>query len=323
MRHMAGSIILSITYGITIKSSEQGEPAIDTADRALHGFVAAGVPGSFLVDYIPSLQHVPSWFPGAGWKRKAIKWGEDADQMLNEPFEVVKKNMAKGTQKPCFVSYCLEKEKADPDYEQVVKEAAGAMYLAGTDTSVCCLHSFFLAIKNHPSVLRRAQEELDRVVGDERLPDARDLVVGKDGDGDVKLPYVWAILNEVMRWQPVNPMGLAHLVTEEDTYRGYRIPKDSVVLGNAWALLHDETLYGAHPDSFIPERWLTSDGRLNTEIPEPMIFWGSGRRICPGRQFAFSSMFNVIACVMHCFDVTAPTDEPVSSGGAFESSLQK
>ncbi|KAI3614047.1 cytochrome p450 [Moniliophthora roreri] len=277
MRHMAGSIILSVTYGITVKTSVQGEPAIDMADRALHGFVAAGVPGSFLV--------------------------------------------AEGTQRPCFVSYCLEKGNLeDPEYEQVVKESAGAMYL-GTDTSVCALHIFFLAVIRHPHVVHRAQQELDREVGSERLPDARDLVIGRGEE--VKLPYVWAILNEVMRWQPVNPMGLAHLVTEDDEYRGYRIPKNSVVLGNAWALLHDESVYGEHPDSFIPERWLTPDGKVNQDIPDPTIFWGTGRRICPGRQFALSSMFAIIASVLHCFDISAPSDEPLSSELAFESSLRK
>ncbi|ESK84402.1 cytochrome p450 [Moniliophthora roreri MCA 2997] len=311
MRHMAGSIILSVTYGITVKTSVQGEPAIDMADRALHGFVAAGVPGSFLVDYIPLLQLIPSWLPGASWKRKAIKWGEDADRMLNEPFETVKKNIAEGTQRPCFVSYCLEKGNLeDPEYEQVVKESAGAMYL-GTDTSVCALHIFFFAVIRHPHVVHRAQQELDREVGSERLPDARDLVI--DRGEEVKLPYVWAILNEVMRWQPVNPMGLAHLVTEDDEYRGYRIPKNSVVLGNAWVLLHDESVYGEHPDSFIPERWLTPDGKVNQDIPEPTIFWGTGRRICPGRQFVLSSMFAIIASVLHCFDISAPSDEPPSS----------
>uniref|UniRef100_A0A0W0G738 Cytochrome p450 n=1 Tax=Moniliophthora roreri TaxID=221103 RepID=A0A0W0G738_MONRR len=296
MRHMAGSIILSVTYGITVKTSVQGEPAIDMADRALHGFVAAGVPGSFLVDYIPLLQLIPSWLPA----------------------QILTNVQAEGTQRPCFVSYCLEKGNLeDPEYEQVVKESAGAMYL-GTDTSVCALHIFFLAVIRHPHVVHRAQQELDREVGSERLPDARDLVIGR-GEESI-IGNVQAI--RLQRWQPVNPMGLAHLVTEDDEYRGYRIPKNSVVLGNAWALLHDESVYGEHPDSFIPERWLTPDGKVNQDIPDPTIFWGTGRRICPGRQFALSSMFAIIASVLHCFDISAPSDEPLSSELAFESSLR-
>ncbi|KAK7052824.1 hypothetical protein VNI00_004143 [Paramarasmius palmivorus] len=230
LRHMAGSAILSITYGLSIRSADVGDSVIDMAERALESFVTAAVPGTFWVDYLPVLKYIPSWFPGASFKRKAREWAKDVDEMLNMPFDIVKSNLTKGIVRPCFVSHCLSNiNTLDPDEivynEKVAREAAGAMYEAGTDTTVVASITFILMMICHPEIQRKGQEELDRVVGQDRLPTF---------DDKENLPYVYAIINEVMRYQPVNPAALAHLVSEEDEYNGYRIPKDSVVIGNAW-----------------------------------------------------------------------------------------
>jgi len=76
-----------------------------------------------------------------------------------------------------------------------------------------------------PEVQRKAQDELDRVVGPHRLPEF--------GDRE-NLPYIELICKEVYRWQPVVPMGVAHAVTQDDTYGGYFIPKGTLIIGNIW-----------------------------------------------------------------------------------------
>ncbi|KAK7047328.1 hypothetical protein VNI00_006559 [Paramarasmius palmivorus] len=313
LRHMAGSAILSITYGLSIRSVDVGDSVIDMADRALEGFVAAAVPGTFWVDYLPVLKYVPSWFPGASFKRKAREWAKNVDEMLNVPFDIVKSNQ--GIVQPCFVSHCLSNiNTPDPDEivynEKLVREAAGAMYGAGTDTTVVASSTFILMMICYPEIQRKGQEELDRVVGQDRLPNF---------DDRENLPYVCAIINEVMRYQPVNPLALAHLVSEEDEYNGYRIPKDSVVIGNAWAILHDENTYGPHTDSFDPSRFLTSEGKINPAIPEPTSFFGFGRRACPGRHLANSTMFAVVASLLHSFNISGIG----TMTQRYESSLQK
>jgi cytochrome P450 len=84
---------------------------------------------------------------------------------------------------------------------------------------------FFLAMIVFPDVQRKAQEEIDRVVGPDRLPsfDDRD-----------NLPYINAIVKEILRWHPVAPMGVPHVSTEDDLYDGYLIPKGALVLPNIW-----------------------------------------------------------------------------------------
>jgi len=80
--------ILSATYDITVNDSD--DAYISTAETALNGLAEAGVPGSFLVDLLPLLKYVPSWVPGAGFKKKAACWRRANEEMCEKPFSYVK-----------------------------------------------------------------------------------------------------------------------------------------------------------------------------------------------------------------------------------------
>jgi hypothetical protein len=79
---------MDVSYGIRI--SGPNDPYIECAEKAMDGLNEAAVPGAFLVDVFPALKHVPKWFPGAGWKRKAETWKRTNDIFLVRPFEEVK-----------------------------------------------------------------------------------------------------------------------------------------------------------------------------------------------------------------------------------------
>ena len=85
--------------------------------------------------------------------------------------------------------------------------------------------TFLLAMVLNPEAQCRAQEELMAIVGPNRLPEFSD----RDA-----LPYVNALVRECTRWIPVAPIGFPHGCTEEDEYRGYRIPKGATVIPNQW-----------------------------------------------------------------------------------------
>lgn len=87
------------------------------------------------------------------------------------------------------------------------------------------MHAFFLAMVQFPEAQKMAQQELDAVVGPDRLPDFADREA---------LPYVRAVIKETIRWHTVAPIGISHRTVEEDEYNGYRIPAGSAVVPNAW-----------------------------------------------------------------------------------------
>jgi len=165
-------------------------------------------------------------------------------------------------------------------------------------TTVSTLHSFFLAMFLFPAVQKRAQDELARIVGPNRLPQFSDRA---------DLPYINALCKECMRWQPVTPLGLAHKSLADDEYNGYFIPGGSVIMQNTWAILHDPKRY-PEPEEFRPERYL-KDGQINPEVMDPaVVAFGAGRRICPGRYFSDMSLFLNVAYVLHTFDISPALD---------------
>jgi cytochrome P450 len=91
-------------------------------------------------------------------------------------------------------------------------------------TAASVLNVIYLMLA-HPEVQEKAQEELDRVVGRQRLPDFSDRE---------RLPYINAILKEILRWYPTTPLGIPHLSTEDDEYKGMAIPKSTLIVTNIW-----------------------------------------------------------------------------------------
>ena len=141
----------------------------------------------------------------------------------------------------------------------------------------------------YPEVQRKAQLELDTVVGRDRLPEFSDLD---------SLPYIRAIVKELLRWHVVVPIGLPHRVVADDEYNGYFIPGGATILVNVWHVaifshqvmtfmpLHrgisrDPAVY-PEPERFIPERFLNSDGQFDVQGRDPSdLVFGFGRRSVP------------------------------------------
>ena len=91
----------------------------------------------------------------------------------------------------------------------------------------------------HSEVQRKAQEQIDKVIGHDRLPQFSDK---KD------LPYIDCILWEVLRWKPIVPLSIAHYTVKQDIYEGYLIPKGTTVFPNVWSVflyLHCHCLVGS------------------------------------------------------------------------------
>ena len=82
-----------------------------------------------------------------------------------------------------------------------------------------------MAMALHPEIQERAQSQIDAVIGPDRLPGFKDRT---------SLPYIDAIVKEILRWEPVAPMAIARRLTEDDEYRGYFLPKGALVIPNAW-----------------------------------------------------------------------------------------
>ncbi|KAJ2919996.1 hypothetical protein MD484_g420, partial [Candolleomyces efflorescens] len=313
-RQLAAETILSIAYGIQIQP--ENDPYVKYADDASRPAAEAAVPGRFLVDAIPLLKYVPAWFPGASFKRKAREWYKLTRKMVEIPYEDAKRRIVRiiplSLCPKMYLIFEIETGVEDDAFtEEVLRNTTGTMYAAGSDTTVSTMLTCILGLLEHPEVVKKAQAQIDAVVQPGHLPDL---------DDQESLPYISAIVSEALRWRDVTPIAIPHSLSADDEYKGYYLPKGSVVIANSWAMLHDENIY-PDPFEFKPERFIDLEtGKLDySHARDPMhACFGFGRRICPGRFMAFESLWLTIASLLAVFDlekakekVTLPTGEEV------------
>ncbi|KAI9449498.1 cytochrome P450 [Lactarius psammicola] len=314
LRGTAGSVVLDLVYGYQVK--ERDDEIVHIAEVATLEFSRAATPGAFLVDSLPFLRHVPEWFPGAGWKKLGREWRADTYKVVDTPFEYTQQRRAAGISETSFVDAYSGDGMSEEDAD-ILKWGAASIYFGGADTMVSSTSSFFLAMTLYPDVMKKAQAELDAVVGPHRLPTFADWE---------NLPYLDAVSKEVLRWAPVTPFGGHHRLMEDDIQDGYLIPAGTAIIVNMWVpsrrgLLHNEKIY-SHPMTFDPERFLATEKRA-AELDPHKILFGYGRRTCPGNiffpydvvdtcswmHFADATMFLYMATILAAFDISKPVDD--------------
>ncbi|KAJ7252937.1 cytochrome P450 [Mycena rebaudengoi] len=300
LKSAIGAIIMMIGLGYPTTDHDQ---FIRIAEAAQLAMVSAARPGAYLVDLIPVLKYVPEWFPGAAFKRIAREGRELSHELQTKPFAWAMKQFIDGKALPSFFNDLMEHPEVaseDPvEAEHIIRCTTALMYATGVDTIFSSALTFILAMLHTPEVQKKAQEELDRVVGPDRLPTFTD---------KKSLPYISAILKESLRWESVIPLGVPHRVMKDDTYQGYSIPAGTIIIANQWGMSHDETVFS---DAFIfrPERFLNT---VTPALDPSKIAFGWGRRICPGRFLAEDLLWLTISTMLACFNIT-PTSEPDGS----------
>ncbi|TFY83623.1 hypothetical protein EWM64_g388 [Hericium alpestre] len=292
VRTHAGTVLLGLIYGI--KCLPVNDPHIALSEHVCGLTAEAMRPGRWLVDSFPLLAYVPDWFPGAHFKRWARQTRAVTNRLIRGPYEMVRASVLDGTAPPSWVADAIITESGQPiageDAECLIV-AAGSLYAAGIDTTVSAIRTFFLMMARHPEVQRKAQAEIDKVIGTSRLPNVED----KDS-----LPYLNCITKEVLRVAAIVPV-MPHSLERDDIYEGYLIPKGSFVMVNTWAIFHDPQTY-PDPEQFKPERFDPALGDAAQMDPEVLGF-GLGRRSCAGMHFAKSWLFLNLSYVLSVFDI--------------------
>ncbi|OBS15345.1 hypothetical protein FPOA_13790 [Fusarium poae] len=275
---------------------ENPDPLALLIEQMMANFSLAFIPMSWPVDVLPFLRYLPEPLPGMSFKRIARDWNANMRMVVDVPYNFVKRQIAKRSNRPSYVSSLIKQHDGDLDEETdtAIKQTAAVMYAGGADTTVSSIRGFVLAMLLFPDVQRKAQQEIDSVVGTERLPQFED----RDN-----LSYVDALVKEALRWIPVIPMGVVHSADEDIHYKDFVIPKGASFLPATWWFLHDPAIY-SDPSSFNPDRYLEPRNE-----PHPnFASFGFGRRVCPGRFLADESLFISISRLLAVFEIKKAVD---------------
>ncbi|KAG1733732.1 cytochrome P450 [Suillus lakei] len=287
IRSALTSVALRVSHGYEV--IEPQDKLVELANKANGQLSVTTVPGHFYVDIVPLLKYIPSWMPGATFKKSALFYATTLRQMMESAHEYSMHQIAAGTAPQSIMSRLLAGNSFTPEDEDFAKWAAASFYQGGADTPVSSAYAFFLAMTLYPEVQKKAQEELDSVIGSDRLPSFVDRS---------SLPYLEALFTELLRWHSPAPI-TARNAKEDFVYNDYLIPKGSTIIGNIWGMMRDERVY-ASPSEFRPERFLGP-----TPEPDPKrACFGFGRRRCPGRFLAQSSVWLVCATSLAAFNIS-------------------
>ncbi|KZT34406.1 cytochrome P450 [Sistotremastrum suecicum HHB10207 ss-3] len=275
---MSGANIMSISYGHQV--GEETDENVERIHAVFVQLIKLGNAGSHIVDMFPALSALPSWFFGSNFAKTMECLASLMDKSLTVPYFQGLREIDLGTAKtPSMLHTLIEAYKQD-------------------DGSVAHERSIqsVLTMMVYPEAQRKAQAEIDGLLKGERLPTF---------EHRKSLPYVEATMNEVLRWKPTLPLGLAHQSTEDDVYNGMFIPAGTTIFPNTWACLHEEADF-PDPGAFKPERYMDGAKFKEGSILAKDFVFGYGRRACSGKHLADAIVWMNITLVLAIFDISLP-----------------
>jgi len=300
LKRSTATNILQAVYGWP-RITQSNEHIVTRIHAHTARIAGAVVPGAFLVELIPVLKHLPSWLFKS--KREGLEWHERETKMFEEFNAEVEEKKKLDNVDTCFVKGLVASEQRHGLSKKESAWLAGLMFSAGAETTYGTLLNFVIAMMLYPDVAKRAQDELDRVVGRDRVPTFADFD---------DLPYIQAVVRETLRWRPVGPLAVPRRAEQDDYYEGYFIPKGTTVIPNLWAINRDPAVFPDF-DSFRPDRFLDKSGNIDPEaVPDTHgmghVTFGFGRRICAGYHFANQVLFIHMATMLWAFEFKIPLD---------------
>ncbi|KIK69489.1 hypothetical protein GYMLUDRAFT_35558 [Collybiopsis luxurians FD-317 M1] len=281
LRRYSNSVIMSVLYGKRCPRYETHEATLFF--EAQHLWELALEPGAHPpVDILPILKYIPRrWAP---WKILCEKTRRLQQSLYFGLLDECKEKVQKGEENGCYMEEIIKRQEELSLDRELAGYLGGVMIEGGSDTTSSFLQSLCLLLVAFPEAQRKAQEEVDRIVGDQRIPSLDDVA---------RLPYIQAVVKETHRMRPVAPLAVPHSNREAEQYRGYLIPEGSTIFVNNWGMFHDPDVF-KDPEVFNPDRYIANEfgvkEGVDTSNFRENIPFGSGRRICPGIHLANNSL---------------------------------
>ncbi|KAL6895122.1 cytochrome P450 [Trichoderma evansii] len=202
-RRYSTSTIMTITYGQRVP--HLSDPMYQDILKIVRHFSLATAPGGWMIDTLPMLADIVPEFLLQNWKTIAKQWYEEDSQIYLRLYNRLMEEIKNGTAPNCFLKdMAREKMKKNPIADVTAAFAAGPLIEAGSDATITALNNVILACLLYPEIVAGAHEELDRVVGSDRMPDF---------DDEPNLPYIRGIAKETLRWRPSTKIGPCHSIT--------------------------------------------------------------------------------------------------------------
>ncbi|OVA19513.1 Cytochrome P450 [Macleaya cordata] len=315
---------MNMLWGGTLQGEERSR--VGAEFRHVIGELVELIGKPNVSDLFPALR----WFDIQGIERQTKKIFTWLDRIFNSVIEQRMKMDEENQARTCknkessskdFLQFLLELIKQGDAKTQITMTQLKALLMdtvvAGTDTTSTSIEWVMTEMMAHPEIMRKVQEELEEVVGMNKMVEESHLP---------KLHYLDAVVKETLRLHPPGPLLLPHSPSSTCTVGGYTVPKGAIVFFNAWAM-HRAPEEWDDPLDFRPERFLIISHDLKKYDYKGNNFnylpFGSGRRICAGVNLAERMLTYVLASFLHSFEWGLPEGTKLDLMEKYGFSLKK
>uniref|UniRef100_A0A8C2M9C0 Cytochrome P450 2E1 n=1 Tax=Cricetulus griseus TaxID=10029 RepID=A0A8C2M9C0_CRIGR len=190
-----------------------------------------------------------------------------------------------------------EKHSKEPMYTmENISVTLADLFFAGTETTSTTLRYGLLILLKYPEVEEKLHEEIDRVIGPSRVPAFKDRL---------EMPYMDAVVHEIQRFINLIPSNLPHEATRDTMFRGYVIPKGTIVIPTLDSLLFDSQEF-PDPEKFKPEHFLNENGKF--KYSDHFKAFSAGKRVCVGEGLARMELFLLLSAILQHFNLKSLVD---------------
>ncbi|TVU13868.1 hypothetical protein EJB05_37299, partial [Eragrostis curvula] len=275
---------------------------VEGRDRVFRELIDEGMAllGGFnLENFYPGLAEVAGgvlvWPPRRKAQRVRRRWDELLDKLIDEHAREVPGGAPSVHEDSDFIHVLLSVKEEYGLTRETIKGILVNMFAAGTDTAYLVLEFAMAELMLHQDVMARLQDEHtgSKFIKEEDL---------------TRMPYLKAVVKETLRLHPPSPLLLPHFSVENCEVDGYTVPAGTTVLVNVWAIGRDPKVWDA-AEEFMPERFIVERDIGGVDFRGKdfqFLPFGSGRRMCPGMNFALAAIEIMLANLVYHFDWELP-----------------
>ncbi|CAE6479831.1 unnamed protein product [Rhizoctonia solani] len=293
------SVVTCLNYGVRCEA--YADPAVRGIEEIMLRVCELLMPGSKPpVEDFPWLRFLPDFI--SDWKARSRKLGKLMDKLYGDLADIAWARGTNGLNTNTLSFKLRSSETASGLSRHFQAYIAGLVLEGGSDIVAGAILTCILALVYDTSAQDRARQEIDALYDEDTLPSWAD---------EQSMPFLRAVIKEVLRWRPPLPISIPHRLEQDDYYAEYFHPKDSAIVCNIWAI-HSNPRRFEDPNTFKPERFLDHKMSMVESIAQGDPFqrdhfaFGAGRRSCPGVQVAEQDMFIALSRLLWAFEFSAP-----------------